>query len=84
MAFDGRGAQHSHVLWVVAGAVVFHGGGVCSQNAAPAPLPVVWVLSTGGTIAGRREASTSLSTYKPGSILLERNSSSLFPRSKQR
>jgi len=34
-------------------------------------LPVVWVLSTGGTIAGRGEASTSLSTYKPGSILGE-------------
>ena len=58
-------------LWVVAWCVVSHGGDVVAQNAAPAPLPVVRVLSTGGTIAGRGEASTSLSTYKPGSILGE-------------
>ena len=30
--------------------------------------PVVWVLSTGGTIAGRGATSTSLTEYQPGSI----------------
>jgi L-asparaginase len=33
--------------------------------------PVVWVLSTGGTIAGQSASSTDLSNYKPGSILGE-------------
>ena len=33
--------------------------------------PVVWVLSTGGTIAGQGSSSTDLSNYKPGSILGE-------------
>ena len=32
-------------------------------------LPLVWVLSTGGTIAGRGGSTTSLSEYKSGSIL---------------
>jgi L-asparaginase len=31
-------------------------------------LPTVWVLSTGGTIAGQGSSSTDLSNYKPGSI----------------
>jgi len=35
------------------------------------PLPVVWVLATGGTIAGRGGAPTSLSEYKAGTILGE-------------
>ncbi len=34
-------------------------------------LPLVWVLSTGGTIAGRGASSTSLAEYKSGSILGE-------------
>ena len=34
-------------------------------------LPLVWVLSTGGTIAGRGASSTSLTEYKSGSILGE-------------
>ena len=34
-------------------------------------LPLVWVLSTGGTIAGRGASSTSLTEYKAGSILGE-------------
>src|SRR5215831_6819489 len=34
-------------------------------------LPVVWVLSTGGTIAGQGSSSTDLSNYKAGSILGE-------------
>lgn len=44
---------------------------VLAQDAKPAPLPVVWVLSTGGTIAGRGTTSTSLSNYKTGSLLGE-------------
>jgi L-asparaginase len=42
-----------------------------AQNAAGAAgdLPLVVVLSTGGTIAGRGGSSTSLSEYKAGSIL---------------
>ena len=32
-------------------------------------LPLVWVLSTGGTIAGKGGSTTSLSEYKSGSIL---------------
>jgi L-asparaginase len=34
-----------------------------------APLPVVWVLSTGGTIAGKGAATTSLSEYQGSSLL---------------
>ena len=33
-----------------------------------AALPVVWVLSTGGTIAGQGASSTSLTQYKSGAI----------------
>ena len=33
--------------------------------------PIVYVLSTGGTIAGQGSSSTDLSNYKPGSILGE-------------
>ena len=35
---------------------------------AQAPKPIVYVLSTGGTIAGQGSSSTDLSNYKPGSI----------------
>lgn len=31
-----------------------------------APLPVVWVLATGGTIAGQGSSSTDLTNYRPG------------------
>lgn len=34
-------------------------------------LPLVWVLSTGGTIAGRGASSTDLSQYKAGELLGE-------------
>ena len=34
-------------------------------------LPLVWVLSTGGTISGRGASSTSLAEYKSGSLLGE-------------
>jgi L-asparaginase/Glu-tRNA(Gln) amidotransferase subunit D len=42
-------------------------GGV--RTGSSAELPVVVVLSTGGTIAGRGGSSTSLTEYKSGSIL---------------
>jgi len=35
------------------------------------PLPIVYVLSTGGTIAGSGSSSTDLSNYKAGAILGE-------------
>ncbi|HYB93903.1 MAG TPA: asparaginase [Vicinamibacterales bacterium] len=38
---------------------------------AQAAKPIVYVLSTGGTIAGSGSSSTDLSNYKPGSILGE-------------
>jgi hypothetical protein len=34
-------------------------------------LPLVWVLSTGGTISGRGATATSLAEYKSGSLLGE-------------
>jgi len=39
------------------------------QSAANNVLPVVWILSTGGTIAGRGTSPTDLSNYKSGAIL---------------
>ena len=42
-----------------------------SIGAAEQARPTVWVLSTGGTIAGQGSSSTDLSNYKPGSILGE-------------
>jgi L-asparaginase len=38
---------------------------------AQSPKPRVYVLSTGGTIAGQSASATDLSNYKPGSILGE-------------
>ena len=43
-----------------------------SSNAfAQAAKPIVYVLSTGGTIAGQGASTTDLSNYKPGAILGE-------------
>lgn len=42
---------------------------MCAAQAARANLPVVWVLSTGGTISGRGASSTALTEYKAGSLL---------------
>jgi len=42
-----------------------------AQGAASKDLPLVWVLSTGGTIAGTGSFATDLSNYKAGSILGE-------------
>lgn len=59
----------------IAGALllsVIMGIAPCSaQNAAGRELPLVWVLSTGGTIAGTGASSTSLSEYKAGVLLGE-------------
>ena len=42
-----------------------------AQEAGNKELPLVWVLSTGGTIAGQGASSTSLTEYKSGSLLGE-------------
>lgn len=44
---------------------------VASTASAQTAKPIVYVLSTGGTIAGAGSSSTDLSNYKPGSILGE-------------
>lgn len=45
--------------------------GFFAQSIRPVEMPLVWVLSTGGTIAGQGASSTSLSEYKSGSLLGE-------------
>ena len=42
--------------------------GLIPPLSAQPPLPTVWILATGGTIAGAGSSSTDLSNYKPGSI----------------
>jgi len=42
--------------------------GALAQTAPKTQLPVVWVLSTGGTIAGQGSSSTDLSNYQPGTL----------------
>ena len=42
-----------------------------AQTAASGELPLVWVLSTGGTISGQGATSTSLAEYKSGALLGE-------------
>ena len=44
---------------------------VASALTAQTAKPIVYVLSTGGTIAGSGSSSTDLSNYKPGAILGE-------------
>src|SRR5215212_8012984 len=46
---------------------VFVAASSFAQNA----KPIVYVLSTGGTIAGSGSSATDLSNYKPGAILGE-------------
>jgi len=58
----------------IAGAVLalFTGVAPCAaQGVLDRELPLVWVLSTGGTIAGRGSSPTDLSNYKGGSLLGE-------------
>jgi L-asparaginase len=42
-----------------------------AQSRSTRELPVVWVLSTGGTISGKGASSTSLAEYKSGALLGE-------------
>ena len=52
--------------------LVFTAAGYVAPAAqAPAPKPLVFVLSTGGTISGKGASSTSLAEYKSGAILGE-------------
>ncbi len=44
---------------------------VTTGSSAQPAKPIVYVLSTGGTIAGSGSSSTDLSNYKPGAILGE-------------
>src|SRR5215213_3116926 len=44
---------------------------VSTGSSAQSGKPIVYVLSTGGTIAGSGSSSTDLSNYKPGAILGE-------------
>src|SRR5262245_29141710 len=53
-------------LVLLATAVLWAGPSVTSNE-----LPIVWVLSTGGTIAGQGASPTDLSNYRSGSILGE-------------
>ena len=41
-------------------------GNAAKQAGTPRELPLVWVLSTGGTIAGQGASPTSLIEYRPG------------------
>lgn len=54
----------------IVAALVFALSVTAGTSAQPAK-PIVYVLSTGGTIAGAGSSSTDLSNYKPGAILGE-------------
>jgi L-asparaginase len=55
-----------------AAALVFSLAGITTGwSQEPNTLPLVWVLSTGGTIAGAGASSTNLAEYKGGTILGE-------------
>jgi len=42
------------------------GRSASAQGAQPSTLPLVWVIATGGTIAGRGASSTDITNYKSG------------------
>ena len=52
-------------LCVVACTLAFVQSASAQQTQSPG-LPLVWVIATGGTIAGRGASSTSITDYKPG------------------
>ncbi len=57
---------------VAALAVVVLGQSLAAAQPAPAtPLPLVYVLSTGGTISGKGASSTALADYQSGALLGE-------------
>ncbi|MEO7134952.1 MAG: asparaginase domain-containing protein, partial [Vicinamibacterales bacterium] len=45
--------------------------GACAAVVAQEPLPLVYVLATGGTIAGRGASTTAGSDYERGAVLGE-------------
>jgi L-asparaginase len=58
------------MVTVAAVLAVVTGATPCSAQSPPnKELPLVWILSTGGTIAGRGAAATDLSNYKSGALL---------------
>ena len=62
----------SKAIVVAAFLSVMSGAAVCSaQDGRAKELPLVWVLSTGGTIAGKGASATDLSNYKSGALLGE-------------
>ena len=63
-----RLARYS-LLLVLTAFVIACAPQAAAQDASTMALPLVVVLSTGGTIAGRGGSSTSLTEYKAGSIL---------------
>ena len=68
VTFRSRRIAVAAVTFAFALAVV---GSAAAQEPRGQALPLVWVLSTGGTIAGRGASSTSLSDYKSGAFLGE-------------
>ena len=51
--------------------VCTQGGPSFGQSVGPTALPLVWVLSTGGTISARGSSPTDLSNYRSGALLGE-------------
>jgi L-asparaginase len=61
-----------HTLITTAAFLIVLSAGLWSaQSVRGGELPLVWVLSTGGTIAGTGASSTDLQNYKAGSLLGE-------------
>ena len=61
--------RYQHVAAVATCALALAGTASRGQATRTQPLPVVWVLATGGTIAGRGDSAASTTVYKPGSVL---------------
>jgi L-asparaginase len=60
---------HTKVILLTLPAVLASIPSVTAQPRSNAPLPLVWVLATGGTISGKGATSTSLADYKSGALL---------------
>src|SRR5687768_17463529 len=58
-------------MLLIASAVLAVAPCAAQEASASKDLPLVWVLSTGGTISGKGASSTSLTEYKAGSLLGE-------------
>jgi L-asparaginase len=58
-------------VWVALLTLVADTAPCSAQDVRNTVLPLVWVLSTGGTIAGKGASATDLSNYKSGSLLGE-------------